>query len=206
VKALVVDLDGTLYDVSARLNACLAEAGATSTSSMTPEQRKAFNKCFYSDKYMDYDQVNKELLNKILTAAKNGWFVVLLTGRPANKMGEKTLEILRRDGVYFDLLIMRPPGDFRPEQEYKGDVLSALASKYQIVMIDDNPKTREVASRYGIAKAPEEAGMLEFDVVKNNKKEMPSFLVLQRAPVVVNGREVLGEEEPEEEGEARLVE
>jgi len=147
MKVLVVDLDNTLFDTKARYNACLAEQGVASLDSLHGEARRKFWECYQSPRYMDFDIPNKDVLDTIKRAKEKGWVVVILTGRNGETQREKTLEQLQKFNVPHDYLIMRNPGDYRKEAEYKREILNGLKGLGDVILIDDNPEVRKLVSK-----------------------------------------------------------
>ena len=66
-----------------------------------------------------------EEAHRLLELLESSLVIVLLTARPARVQPE-TLAWLARYEIRWDLLAMRPDGDHRSAQTYKGDVLEVL--------------------------------------------------------------------------------
>ncbi len=96
---------------------------------------------------MDFDIPNKGVLDTVKKAKEKGWVVILLTGRNGETQREKTLEQLQKFNVPYDYLIMRNPGDYRKEVEYKREILNSLKGLGDIMLIDDNPEVRKLISK-----------------------------------------------------------
>ena len=106
--AVVVDLDGTLSDVSGRLHHI----------ERRPKDWDAFFAACLDDPLVDQIARLLELLDRDL-------IIVLLTARPT-KVRPATIEWLARHGVRWDLLVMRAPRDFRSSPEAKLEAIRAL--------------------------------------------------------------------------------
>ncbi len=106
--AVLVDLDGTLSDVSARLHHV----------ERSPKDWDAFFAACGDDPLIDQIARLVELLDRDL-------LVVLLTARPT-RTKPATLEWLARHGVRWDLLVMREERDFRSSPKAKLDAVRAL--------------------------------------------------------------------------------
>ena len=106
--AILVDLDGTLSDVSGRLHHI----------ERSPKDWDAFFAACVDDPLIDQIARLLELLDPELV-------VVLLTARPT-KTRKDTIQWLRRHRVRWDLLVMRANRDFRPSPEAKLDAVRAL--------------------------------------------------------------------------------
>jgi beta-phosphoglucomutase-like phosphatase (HAD superfamily) len=106
--AVLVDLDGTLSDVSGRLHHI----------ERRPKDWDAFFAACLDDPLIDQIARLLELLDPNIV-------VVLLTARPT-RTRKDTVKWLGRHGVRWDLLVMRGPRDFRPSPEAKLDAVRAL--------------------------------------------------------------------------------
>lgn len=106
--AVLVDLDGTLSDVSARLHHV----------ERAPKDWDAFFAACGDDPLVDQIARLVELLDRDL-------LVVLLTARPTRTRAA-TLDWLARHGVRWDLLVMREERDFRSYPTAKLDAVRAL--------------------------------------------------------------------------------
>lgn len=186
MKILVVDLDNTLFDTRARYNACLAQLGVMSADQLKGELRREFWRCYQSPTLMELDKVNEDVANLVRDAKKKGWIVVLLTGRSGETQLEATKQQLRENNIPFDYLIMRGPGDYRKEVEYKGEILRSLSSLGDVVLVDDNPEVRQLVSK---SYPPESLPILE--EAKNNYGSI--VILASRQPIVERG-EVYGQE------------
>lgn len=157
MKIAVIDLDNTLFNVNARRELCMAEAGITKLEDANSHQKSVFWECFLSPKYMDMDELNGNVASLLHDMFANGYMIVLLTGRRGSTQGEATIRQLQENGIPFHYLIMRGDNDYRKEDEYKLDVIRSLIGHGEVYLIDDNKNVRELAKAYGVkAFAPEE--------------------------------------------------
>lgn len=142
--AVVVDLDGVLFDVSKRLELCLEEAGG--------KRGKAFWDCFQSDKYMHLDSPRPDAVEYVKKKKEEGLCVVIVTGRDAAGQGEYTIQQLQQYGIPYDHIVFRPSGDRRKAAVFKGEVLDELAKAgvKVVELIDDDPAVVEEAAKRGI--------------------------------------------------------
>ena len=132
--AVVVDLDGTLSDASAREHHVQA----------TPKNWDAFFAAAGDDPLVDHIARLVELLDPELV-------VILLTARPT-KIRKATLDWLERHGVRWDLLVMRAPRDFRPSPDAKLDAVRALRNAgFDLrLAIDDDARNVAIFRAEGI--------------------------------------------------------
>jgi len=77
--------------------------------------------------------------------------VVLLTGRPVRVQG-KTLDWLARHGVRWDLLVMRPAGDYSASLEFKRETISELRQQGFDVRLafEDDLRNRDMFRAEGV--------------------------------------------------------
>ena len=132
--AVVVDLDGTLSDVTGRLHHV----------ERSPKNWDAFFAACGDDPLIDQSARRVELLDGDLT-------VVLLTARPT-KVRAATLAWLARHEVRWDLLVMREERDFRPSHEAKLDAVRALRGVgFDLrLAVDDDPRNAAMFRNEGI--------------------------------------------------------
>ncbi|MEM1598617.1 MAG: HAD family acid phosphatase [Pyrobaculum sp.] len=153
-RAVVVDLDGVLFDVSRRLEACLKEAGG--------RRGREFWECFQSARYMHLDVPNPDAIEYV-KKKDEGYCVIIVTGRDEEKQSDATVEQLVKYGVPWNCIVFRRSGDFRKAAELKAEVLDRLAAAGVEVaeLIDDDPAVVEMAAKRGIKAVkwpPSEAG------------------------------------------------
>lgn len=115
--SIIMDIDGTLANAEHRLHLLPAQRRDESAS---PDQ--AWKEFFAA---ACNDTPNEELvaLNNAMHAA--GHSVIICTGRPENDR-EMTAAWLERHGILFDMLLMRPAGDRRPDCKVKTEMLELI--------------------------------------------------------------------------------
>lgn len=120
-KAIIVDVDGTVMDISHRLKYIEGE-------------KKDWKK-FFDEEEVSKDKVNKEVVEKINKIKQETSLpVVVITGRPEN-LREITEKQLRESGLDFDELVMKPQ-----ERSYEKAVSfksSLLGMYYPVIAFDD---------------------------------------------------------------------
>jgi len=125
-RAAIFDLDGVIFDSSERFRKALEETGVSEEEFRSDyRKRSRVWEVFLSDKYIELDRVNPEAIGYILKAKMIGLDIVLLTGRPA-KMLEKTVEMLRKNNIEYNVLIMRANNDRSKDHEFKTRVIKKL--------------------------------------------------------------------------------
>lgn len=126
-RAAIFDLDGVIFDSSERFRKALEEASVSEEEFRSDYKKRArVWEVFLSGKYIELDRVNPEVFGYILKAKMTGLDIVLLTGRPA-KMQEKTVEMLRKNNIEYNILIMRANNDRSKDHEFKARVIKKLA-------------------------------------------------------------------------------
>lgn len=130
------DIDGVLVDSSKRLASCVRN-GELDLS------------CFLDCAKLTMDAPTHyiELANVLAKRFR----VVVVTGRPEH-MRKCTEEQLRRYGLSFDGLFMRPDEDRRPDPLYKADAISRLINDgvYILAHFEDNGDTARALRAKGI--------------------------------------------------------
>lgn len=125
-RCAVFDLDGVLFDVSKRLELCLAEAGAESVDSMPRGRKSLFWDCFLSDRYMHLDVPNKELVEYVKSLKSQGYKIVIVTGRRADTQRHYTIKQLREAGIPYDEIFFRPAKSYKKDYELKAEIIKRL--------------------------------------------------------------------------------
>ncbi len=132
--AVLVDMDGTLCDVSAVVHLQAESDGFTSfhhACAQCPPHRAVVDWC--------------------VEHHSRGHAIVIVTGRDTWSR-ELTIKWLSEHlPVPIDGLHMRPDGDFRSNTDIKREIHSRLALIYEIrAAIDDDPETVELWQEFGI--------------------------------------------------------
>lgn len=147
---VLVDLDGTLTNPEERLH-------------YVKQGKKNWERFFEE---VERDPPVEAVVRWVRELAKE-YTVVLVSGRPIDKAGEKTLWWLRHYRIPYEHLFMRRGGDRRPDTETKSEILRDLLrqmSKDQILFaIDDRPSVVEqVWRKNGIRVFPVRASDNDF--------------------------------------------
>jgi len=137
-QALVVDLDGTLCDMSERLPLIV-----------DPEKAKRDWDAFYAA--MVNDKLNKWCHELITTYADKGVHIIYITGRP-DKYQSQTMDWLRRNMCPINGLYMRPAKDSRKDTIVKKELFeSYVKPKYEILFcIDDRTHLAQMWRSLGL--------------------------------------------------------
>lgn len=128
VKCVVFDLDGVIFDVSARLRAVLEELRVKSMDEVkrNPKLRNKFWKLFLSQKYMYLDAARINVIEYMRNLKKKGYKIVIITGRVLEKQGEETKRQLDENKVPYDEIYFRRKNDRRKDVEYKKAIIQWL--------------------------------------------------------------------------------
>lgn len=139
-KTVLFDIDGTVADLTHRRH--LVETNGKK------EWDLFFNLCHLDGKIEPTFEVYNALVNQ--------YAVVFVSGRP-ERIRDKTEDWLVKHGFHtFNALHMRADGDFRPDVEFKAELLATLQERYEFVMAFDD---RDV-----IAKLWRDNGIFTFQV------------------------------------------
>lgn len=120
-KLVLVDMDGTLADVSHRLHHI--------------QGRKKNWKTFF--RLMDADPPS-EVVVKWVQNLSPEYDVVIVTGRP-EQYRRNTEAWLKRHGIRFQEILMRRDGDHRPDYVVKRELLDSMEKSRVAFVIDDRP-------------------------------------------------------------------
>ena len=107
---IIVDIDGTIADCSARLHFI------TQFKNDKEATFKADWDAFYEN--MDKDDPIELTCALVRTLRSAGWGVILITGR-SSLVREQTIEWLERNKIPWDLILMRKHGDHTDDFEIK---------------------------------------------------------------------------------------
>lgn len=112
-KAILVDIDGTLADITHRVHYVNSESGK--------RDWKSFNALVHRDK------LKKEVAAVVDYLYASGVTVILVTGR-FNALANETIKWLHKNNIRFNAIFMRPDGDYRSdhivkEQIYKESIM-----------------------------------------------------------------------------------
>jgi predicted kinase len=146
-KVVIFDIDGTLVDSDERaewLNACktckIRERDHDNSHVFVPGAK---NHSMYF-KGIDKDKPNIAVIQWAQRCFYGGYYVIIVSGRPADIAGDPTVEQLRRLGVQYEHIFMRPGGNFTDDTLVKQDILDKIVKwipKEQILFtVDDRPR------------------------------------------------------------------
>lgn len=126
-KAIIVDVDGTLVDVSGARHYVVGR---------TREQGKDFHHFHLAAMFCP---PHRWVLDRVEDAAMAGWKVLIVTARK-RQWEWQTRAWMEKHGVQFDRLYMRPDADNRKDVDVKRDILALIEQEFEVVVaIDDNP-------------------------------------------------------------------
>jgi beta-phosphoglucomutase-like phosphatase (HAD superfamily) len=131
MKLLILDMDGTLVDTSARWSEC---------QRLYANSKKDFWNCFQSEAYMSLDTPKENIVTFVKSLINDGTIVVIVSGR-SEKQRTKTLEQLQSLNITANEVYLRKEKDFRKDYQFKAEIVSQLLQKYspeETVMIDDS--------------------------------------------------------------------
>lgn len=139
LKAIIVDLDGTLADIAHRLHLikqsmeeCLQSGkDITECQNFKPDW-DGFNELCLEDPVIEH---NKYIVDHICIDMYLDIFI--LTGR-SDKVKDKTIQWLRKHGIQYDHLIMRKDGDHRQDVEFKLEHVNNIKLTHRIICAFDD--------------------------------------------------------------------
>ncbi|ALG97061.1 hypothetical protein [Sulfolobus monocaudavirus SMV4] len=142
---LVLDLDGTLFDTSARWYECEKLANGN---------KRMFWECFQSPRFMKLDKPKWEVIKFVqqLIEEKKPEVIAVVSGR-SEKQREATLKQLLDIGIEPNEVVLRGKKDFRKDHEFKKDAVRKLREKYdqdKVIMIDDSDAVLKYLEEDGI--------------------------------------------------------
>jgi len=155
---LILDLDGTLFDTSARWNECEKLANGN---------KRMFWECYQSPRFMNLDKPKWDVITFVqqLIEEKKPEVIAVVSGR-SEKQREDTLKQLSEIGIEPNEVVLRGEKDFRKDREFKSDVVRRLKGKYgegKVIAIDDS----DAVLKY----LEEEEGIETIDAKTIKKKE-----------------------------------
>ena len=130
---VIVDMDGTLADVTHRLH------------HIRGTRKKNWKRFFEG---MDADPPN-EVVAEWVRNLQPDYEVVIVSGRP-EEYGARTIAWLRRHQIPFSHLRMRRDGDHRPDHIVKQEILNALPKEAVAFVIDDRNSVCDMWRRNGL--------------------------------------------------------
>jgi len=141
---LILDLDGTLFDTSARWKECEKLANGN---------KRMFWECYQSPRFMNLDKPKWKVIEfvKQLIEEKKPEVIAVVSGR-SEKQREATLKQLSEIGIEPNEVVLREEKDFRKDHEFKGDAIRRLREKYdqnKAIMIDDSDAVLQYLGKEG---------------------------------------------------------
>jgi len=141
---LILDLDGTLFDTSARWNECEKLANGN---------KRMFWECYQSPRFMNLDKPKWDVITFVqqLIEEKKPEVIAVVSGR-SEKQREDTLKQLSAIGIEPNEVVLRAEKDFRKDHEFKSDVVRKLREKYgegKVIAIDDSDAVLQYLGKEG---------------------------------------------------------
>jgi FMN phosphatase YigB (HAD superfamily) len=135
MKTVIFDLDGTLADIAHRMP--LVDGGRK-------HWKELFLRCVH-------DKPIGPLIEFCNVLYRTGYVIRILSGR-SHMVHSQTVEWLRRHGVQYHSLTMRPEHDYRPDHELKALWLDALVAEQDDILcvFDDRASVVEMWRRRGL--------------------------------------------------------
>jgi beta-phosphoglucomutase-like phosphatase (HAD superfamily) len=174
-KAVIWDLDGTLSDDRARAHYVEVEQG----------RKRDWHSYFDA---IDEDPPIAASMEILQALRAYGTCVLFLTGRPESTRA-KTERWLEANGLSeYDLLLMRPEGEFRPAGEFKVDEVAKLRESYEIVCaFEDRIDVADSLRRAGVPVflygAGAEAAAEALELADVGQDELDARAVLRGTPL-----------------------
>jgi len=135
-EIIIYDIDNTLLDVRERYWKAIEDAGGDPLKGLKKidtRMRKRFWEIFLSRKYLSLDKPCISCIRELNEKYDNGYIILLLTGRPEYLRGD-TVEQLKKNGIKYHLLIMRPNNNREPDHIYKVEVIKRIVDMgYRVI-------------------------------------------------------------------------
>ena len=147
-RILISEVDKVLVDDSGREREALALAGVpgVEVEELSPEVRRRFYGYYYSADLLGHD-VRGPFVEYVWRRRAEGVKLVVVSGRPEG-LREETIEELRRLGLTWDHIMLRPKGE--REVGWKINTYRRLAEHYSIEeVLDRNRAAQRAARRLG---------------------------------------------------------
>lgn len=123
MKAIIIDLDGTLCNVSHRVHHIQKE----------PKDWQGF-----FDACVD-DTPNPAIVELYDMASFYGYCIIYVSGRPETHRAQTQAWLKLHCVEFYMLLLMRPAGDYRPDHEVKRELYEQhIAGKYEVLFVVDD--------------------------------------------------------------------
>jgi len=131
---IIFDLDGTIADIEHRK--CLVDG-----TMKTKNWPKFFRECVY-DTVIEHTKLMWDLLRE------HQYELFIFSGR-SDEVEVETVEWLQANGFDYDYLIMRPAGDYTPDDELKERWVQPYLPRVKMIF-DDRDKVVAMWRRLGI--------------------------------------------------------
>jgi phosphoglycolate phosphatase-like HAD superfamily hydrolase len=129
---VLVDMDGTLADVSHRLHHIRGP-------------HKDWERFF---RLMNEDPPSQVVVHWVRNLAPE-YRVIIVTGRP-DEYRQQTVDWLHRHNVSYDQILMRRSGDHRPDYVVKREILEQVGRSRVAFVIDDRPSVCDMWRECGL--------------------------------------------------------
>jgi hypothetical protein len=134
---IICDIDGTLANIEHRLH------HIKSLANVSPDWHRFNSEC-------ENDPVINASAELIRLASKGGWKIALSTGR-TRAIAVQTKLWLARNGIPYDLLLMRPEGDYRSDYVIKAEHYEKhLRGKNILFVLEDRDRVVEMWRGLGL--------------------------------------------------------
>ena len=160
MEVLVSDIDGTVLDVTRRIEAVLDEIGAPqgtdsrwAADALKGKMRSRFFDVFLSEKYTHLDTPIPAGIAMLEEQMRlSGLPLVLLTGRPSS-MRKSTRKAIAETGLAYEELVMRPRHQqMQRTTEFKVQALQSRQYEPKIALDDDAEILSAFAASFPAAK------------------------------------------------------
>lgn len=156
---IIVDIDGTLADCSARLHFI------TQFKDDVEATFKADWDAFYEN--CDKDDPIEPTCQMVRTLRGAGWGVILITGR-SSMAREKTIEWLEQNKIPWDLILMRKHGDHTDDHELKRQWLNDMRDGRIVLPKNISVPTIVLEDRSRVVEMWREEGLIALQCAKGD--------------------------------------
>lgn len=156
---IIVDLDGTLYDPTARRHHLIPvlkhHAGCELSTANVVEGKcltcgakaKADWPAFFRE--VELDPIIPRIRDLVVELASI-YQVLIVSGRPHDLCGIKTEDRLKADKIPYELMFMRPAGDYRSDVIVKQEILDHLPKDRIAYVLDDRNAVVDMWRKNGL--------------------------------------------------------
>ncbi len=114
----VFDIDNTLFDSRDKFNEAARKFGVISPRELPPDLQREFWMSYMDPALLCLDRPIARAVEMAIAAKRRGLKVVIITGRYEWLRTDTVLQ-LSSAGVPFDILIMRPEGNYQEDRDLK---------------------------------------------------------------------------------------